>query len=133
MNEFEKSIKAHLDQRASEDEEFAKKYANPEKSIEKCCNFICSEVKKTGRCGFSDDEIYGLAVHYYDEENIKDVEKCRAKVVVNHTIELSESEKTEAKKAAIEKYQKEVIDNMKRKPTPKHKEEKKEDPQLNLF
>lgn len=133
MNEFEKTIKAYLDQRASEDEEFAKKYANPEKSIEKCCGYIISEVQKSHRQGFADPEIYGMAVHYYDEADIKDIEKCRAKVVVNHTIELSELEKAEAKKAAIEKYQKEVIDNIKRKPTPKHKEEKKEDPQLNLF
>ena len=26
--------------------------------------------KKSGCCGFSDDEIFGMALHYYQEDNI---------------------------------------------------------------
>ena len=123
MNEFEKSIKAHLDQRASEYEEFAKKYANPEKSIEKCCNFICSEVKKTGRCGFADDEIYGIAIHYYDEDDIKAVNPVHCKVVVNHAIELSEEEKNEIRKKAIEEIHKKAVEDLQHKKAPVKKED----------
>ena len=67
---FKKVIKAYLDKRAAEDELFAKDYAKPNKNIDDCCDFIISEVKKSGRQGFDDDEIYGLAVHYYNEEEV---------------------------------------------------------------
>ena len=58
---FKKVIKAYLDKRAAEDELFAKDYAKPGKNIDDCCDFIISEVKKSGRNGFDDDEIYGMA------------------------------------------------------------------------
>ena len=115
MNEFEKSIKAYLDQRAIEDDEFAKKYANQEKSIEKCCQFICQEVKKTGRCGFSDEEVYGFAVHYYDEDNIKAIDPVKCKVIVNHSIDLSDEEKNEIRSKAIEEVHKKAIEDLQRK------------------
>lgn len=67
---FKKVIKAYLDKRAAEDELFAKDYAKPGKNIDDCCDFIISEVKKSGRQGFDDDEIYGIAVHYYNEEEV---------------------------------------------------------------
>lgn len=54
-------------------------------------------MKKSGCCGFSDDEIFGMALHYYQEDNIevKVLEKAQLKcnVVVNHHVELSEEEK----------------------------------------
>ena len=68
---FVEAIKSYLDRRASEDKMFAESYANPNKSISECCNFIMSEVRKQNRTAMTDDEVYGLAVHYYDEENIK--------------------------------------------------------------
>ncbi len=48
---FKKVIKAYLDKRAAEDELFAKDYAKPGKNIDDCCDFIISEVKKSGRTG----------------------------------------------------------------------------------
>lgn len=103
---FKAVIKAYLDNRAAEDELFAKTYAKAHKSINECCNYIIDEVRKSGRTGFADDEIYGMAVHYYDEDDIKDVKPVSAKVVVNHTIELSDSEKAEAIEAAKEEFKK---------------------------
>lgn len=84
MNGFEQVIKTYLDNRAKEDELFAKSYAKESKSIEECCRYIIQEVRKTNRQGFADDEIYGMAVHYYDEDNIK-VEGAtpQCKVVTN--------------------------------------------------
>lgn len=46
---FQKVIKEYLDKRAAEDELFAKDYQKPGKTIENCCDFIISEVKKSGR------------------------------------------------------------------------------------
>lgn len=88
MNEFEKAIQTYLEERANNDELFAKSYAKANKNIKECCNYIIQEVKKTGRQGFADEEIFSMAVHYYDEDNIKVESKtpsCNA--VVNRKIE----------------------------------------------
>ena len=37
---FEAAIKAYLDKRAAEDEQFAKSYAKEYKSIKECCLFV---------------------------------------------------------------------------------------------
>lgn len=97
---FQKVIKDYLDKRAQEDKLFSNFYSNPDKSIEKCCDFIINEVKKTGRLGFTDDEIFGMAIHYYNESNIK-VEKVQAcSVVVN----ISDQTKEMLEKKAEEEY-----------------------------
>lgn len=83
MNKFEEAIKEHLD--SLNDEDFKAKY-NSDK-IEQCCNYIISEVKKSGREGFADQEIFEMAKNYYLQD-IKDVEKPeKANVVINRTIE----------------------------------------------
>lgn len=99
-DKFKKIIKAYLDKRAAEDELFAPKYANPKKNIDECVDYIIGEVQKSGRQGFADEEIYGMAVHYYDEDDLKVDNTATAKcsVVVNHTVELSEKEKEEIRK-----------------------------------
>lgn len=71
MNGFEQAIKSYLDNRAKTDELFAQTYKKENKSIEECCKYIIQEVRKTGRQGFADEEIFGMAVHYYDEDDIK--------------------------------------------------------------
>jgi len=83
MNKFQEAIKEHLDTITEED--FKAKY-NSDK-IEDCCNYIISEVKKSGREGFADEEIYTMAKNFYLQE-IKDVPKQdQARVVINRTIE----------------------------------------------
>ncbi|WP_333615780.1 PcfK-like family protein, partial [Bacteroides pyogenes] len=59
--------------------------------------------------GLSDEEVYSLAVHYYDEDNLKVGKPINCKVVVNHTIELTEEEKVEARQNAIKQYQREEL------------------------
>ena len=112
---FKQTIKSYLDKRAKEDEMFSKKYSNPQKSIDECVNFIFQEVQKSGCCGFSDDEVFGMAVHYYDEAKIKVIEKSRCSVVVNHVVEISELDKAEAKQEAIKKYQELCLYDLKEK------------------
>lgn len=112
---FKNTIKAYLDKRAAEDALFAQTYAKENKNLDECCNYILQEVKKSGYCGFDDDEIYNMAIHYYDEDDIKDVKSVSAKVVVNHTVELSEEEKAEAKEKAKADYEKEQLAKLKEK------------------
>ena len=101
---FKQTIQSYLQRRAQEDELFAPRYADPKKNIDDCITFILNYVKQSGCNGFADDEIYSLALHYYDEDDIdigKPLTNC--KVVVNHTIELSEAEKAEARRQAMQK------------------------------
>ena len=63
---FKEAIKVYLDDRAKADELFAKSYAKPGKSIDECCNYILGEAKKRGNAvAMTDEEVYGMAVHYY--------------------------------------------------------------------
>lgn len=101
---FKQTIQSYLQRRAQEDALFAPRYANPKKNIEDCITFILNYVKQSGCNGFADDEIYSLAMHYYDEDDIdigKPLTNC--KVVVNHTIVLTEEEKAEARRRAMQK------------------------------
>lgn len=101
---FKRTIQNYLQRRAQEDALFAPRYANPKKNIDDCITFILNYVKQSGCNGFADDEIYSLALHYYDEDNIdigKPLTNC--KVVVNHTIELTEAEKATAREKAMQR------------------------------
>ena len=111
-DQFKKTIKAYLDDRAATDAQFAETYAKPGKNIDDCITYILNEVKNSGRNGFADDEIYSMAVHYYDEDNIDIGKPVDCQVVVNHQIELTEEEKAEARKQALIRYQNEEIRKM---------------------
>lgn len=99
-DKFKRTIQDYLEVRVKADELFAKSYAKENKNIDECVNFILSQVQKSGCNGFTDDEIFGIAVHYYDEDNIKDIKPISCNVVVNHKVELTEEEKSELKNKA---------------------------------
>lgn len=107
---FQKVIKEYLDKRAAEDELFAKDYQKPGKTIENCCDFIISEVKKSGRQGFADDEIFGFAVHYYNEDTLA-YSKHQCNVVVN----LSDQTKEQLEKEAEDEFKRTKIEELRRK------------------
>lgn len=121
---FQDTIKAYLDKRAQEDSLFAQSYAKEGKSIEECCNFIIQEVQKMKVAGLADDEVYGLAVHYYDEDDLGEIKASNCKVVVNHTVELTEEEKAQARKDAIAQLQKEEVARLKAEEKAKEDKEK---------
>jgi len=112
-NHFKNTIKAHLDQRAETDVLFSFQYSKPEKSIDDCITYILNEVKKSGCNGFADDEIYNMAIHFYDEDNIEiGMPMNNAHVVVNHFVELTKEEKEQARQDAIQKAQDEAYRKM---------------------
>lgn len=117
---FQTAIQSYLEQRAEYDELFARSYRNPLKNIEDCITYILNYVQKSGCNGFDDDEILGQAVHYYDEADIEVGKPIDCKVIVNHHVELTEEEKTEARKEAIKRAENEAYSRMtKRKTAPK--------------
>ena len=67
---FQDTIRTYLDNMAKSDVLFAVKYANPSKSLSECITYIINQVQKSGCNGFEDDEIFGMAVHYYPKYNI---------------------------------------------------------------
>lgn len=112
MTNFEKTIKTYLDGVAKEDEAFRAKYEAKlkadDKSITNCCNYICGWARDQKRQGYTDEEIYGQALHYYDEVDVKvNGSQNHCKVVVNHAVELTEAEKKKAKAAAMKSYEQE--------------------------
>ena len=80
---FETTIKNYLDNRAREDSLFAETYKKANKSIKGCCRYIISRARKLGGTAVAVDDatVYGWAVHYYDEDNIK-VEASSGRVEV---------------------------------------------------
>lgn len=123
---FKRTIQAYLEERAKVDDLFAKSYAKPNKNIDDCITFILNEVHKSGCNGFEDDEIFGMAVHYYDEDNLSVGEKISCEVVVNHKVELSEEEKQELKEKARKDFYQEQLSKQREVTKPKKKVETKD-------
>lgn len=75
--QFEDTIKNYLDGRAKEDSLFAETYKKENKSIEECCKYIMQQAQKmynkrvNGGIAIDRKTVYGWAVHYYDEDDIK--------------------------------------------------------------
>lgn len=89
---FKNTIKKYLDDRAFVSAPFAEKYRNGSKNIDDCITYILNTVQSSGCNGFTDDEVYGMAVHYYDEETIDVGKEITCRVAVNHIVELTEEE-----------------------------------------
>lgn len=107
---FKRSIQHYIKQAADNNATFAKKVANPKKNIDDCITYILNQVKASKINGFEDSEIYGMAMHYYDEENIDIGKPVNVnQVVVNHQVELSKEEIESLK----EKARQQVIDEEK--------------------
>lgn len=132
---FKDTIKSYLDERAKTDELFAAKYANSKKNINECCDYIIGEAKKRGNAvAMSDNEVFGLAVHYYDEDDIK-INKlpagCRPSAT-SAKVELTEEDKKAAREDALKRLADEQYALLKKKPS-KAKKEVTEVQQMSLF
>ena len=103
--QFTRTIAEYLNLRAATDPLFAPNLAKPHKNIEDCISYILKQVQQSACNGFEDDEIYSMAVHYYDEDDLDVGRPVACHVVVNHTLVLTEEEKAEARKQAILQYQ----------------------------
>jgi hypothetical protein len=129
---FKQTIQNYLEQRAKSDELFAISCAKAGKNIDACITYIFNTVQRSGCNGFTDDEIYSMAVHYYDEDNIEVGKPVNCRVAVNHTVELTAEEKEQARREAIQKVQDEAYSRMKQ-PLRKPHVKQTEVNQLNLF
>ena len=118
-DQFQTIIQEYLNNRAVEDTLFAETLKKPNKNIKDCITYILNEVKKSGRQGFADDEIFGMAVHYYDEDEIK-----VGSAVTNVKIVTNKSDKGKSKEAKKEEAAE---------PKKKSKKEILQESQISLF
>ena len=133
---FKDTIQAYLMERATYDTNFAERFADPKKNINDCVTYILNQVQESGCSGFEDDEIYGMAVHYYQEEDIEVGKSTdNLHVAVNHMVELTDEEKAEARREAMAQYQKECYNRIanRKKPTAKREQTTQVQPMLFNF
>lgn len=109
-NFFKNVIQDYLNSQAEKDELFAKSLTKENKNIDDCITYILNQVKASGCNGFADEEVFQMAMHYYDEDELEIGKPINAKVVVNHS-------NFEDKKTEIQKVEKP-------KPQPKEKSPK---------
>lgn len=133
-DQFKATIKDYLDKQAASDPLFEPHYRKPEKSIDKCVEYILGEVYHSGCNGFTDEAIYGMALHFYTEDNIEIRKSGSCRVLVNHEVKLTEEEKAEARQNAIRQYQEAELRKLQeRKNRPSAKPQTPQQAEPNLF
>ena len=98
-----------LQERCIAEPTFAIKMANPSKSMEGAVNFLCSQIQKSGMCCVDDTTVMNILVHYFNDNEIEDCGKVNCNIVVSKP-ELSEEDKAEIRKQAMEQFKKEQLD-----------------------
>jgi hypothetical protein len=97
---FKNTIQTNLEEMADDDPLFAKSLEKEDKDLDGCVNYILQQVREIGAQGYTDDEIYGMAAHYYDEDDLEASDLIECGVVVNHKPPLTEKETKELKEQA---------------------------------
>lgn len=113
---FKKALKQYLDDRAQNDALFAQAYAKEGKTIDDCANYVIGEMKKRAQNGCyaaTEDEVFGLAVHFYDEDDLKAESHDGVQIVSNY--QLTDAEKMALDQEAKEKARAAFLQDMEQK------------------
>lgn len=102
-------IKSYLDERAKKDELFSQMYSKEEKNLKGCFGYIVEQARKRGQAVcMTDEEVFGLAVHYYCEDDLKEhplPKRVKVDIVASaDDDELDQEAVLKIKKEAIEEY-----------------------------
>lgn len=94
---FKQQIQKYLSERAKTDILFGLVYEKENKNIDDCITYIYQEVKKKAgsdnAIAMTEEEVYSLAVHYYDEDSIVIGKRnIKAKVSTSPIIDEDEEE-----------------------------------------
>lgn len=117
-------IKSYLDERAKKDELFSQMYNKVEKSIEECFGYIVEQARKRGKAVcMTDEEVFGLAVHYYCEDDLEEhplPKGVKVDIVASaDDDELDQEAVLRIKKEAIEEYKAQMKEMQKKGPVVK--------------
>jgi hypothetical protein len=116
---FKKVIEKELNRRAESDPLFAASFGKTNKNIDECISYILKTVQQSGIAGLTDDEVFAIAAHYYDEDNLGTITEMKCRVIINHTVSLTEEEIKEAKDEAKAKVLADEINRLHKKPEAK--------------
>ena len=113
-NQNEKIVLKYLENNASDT--LIEKINNGKKTLQGCWSFIVSEAKKqaiNGCACISDDIVFGWAIHYFEEDSIKEgsILKQNVKTVTTQEKKPKQEEKLKVEKKVVakEKQDKSVI------------------------
>lgn len=131
---FKKAISDYLDMFETQDPLFAQRRKDVNRSIDDIVKYIINEVYKSGRNGFDDAEVYGMAIHAAEEPDLligKDANLSH--VTINHHVELTEEEKKEQRELALKRFQDEEYRRYQERNQRKASANSKSEPQPSLF
>ena len=97
---FFDSMESFIRQKMDANDLFAKKVSNPKKNIEDCITYVINTIEKSRYKGVCDNDVYALAVHYYEEDDVEVGKPINCRVVVNHQVELTPEEIAEMRQKA---------------------------------
>ena len=100
---FKQTIEQYVISMADSNPLFAQKASNPDKNIDDCCTYILNQVQKSEVNGFTDEEIFSMAIHYYEEADLDIGGAVECEVVVNHQVKLTDEEIAQLKQKAKDK------------------------------
>lgn len=107
------AVEGFLEARAKDDALFAEMYKKPQKNIDSCWAYIVGVAKKRGNAVcMTDDEVYGLAVHYYCEDDLQVnpiPENFECKMSTSENDELSEEDKKKLRAEAEAEFKAKVL------------------------
>ena len=107
-------IKSYLDERAEKDELFGQMYMKENKNMAGCFDYIVAQAKKRGNAVcMTDEEVFGLAVHYYCEDDLK--ENPLPKGVKVDIVASAEEDDDELDQEAVMRIKKEAVEEYKAK------------------
>ena len=107
-------IKSYLDERAEKDELFGQMYMKENKNLAGCFDYIVAQAKKRGNAVcMTDEEVFGLAVHYYCEDDLK--ENPLPKGVKVDIVASAEEDDDELDQEAVMRIKKEAVEEYKAK------------------
>lgn len=118
-NEFSTVVNQYLQNMAEHDEAFAERFANKEKSIVKCCDYIVNQARKQAvksAAVVQDDVVFGWAAHYYQETNEDLANEGKEKTKTTNTIDdkvsctVSISKSIPTKKSPVKKENSKYIE-----------------------
>ena len=73
-DEFEQAIADAVVKQCEQIPAFIDKVLNEKKTLNECCEYIVAEAKKiakNNKVSVKDETVYGWALHYFEEENLK--------------------------------------------------------------
>lgn len=138
--EIRQAINLYLTAKAYKDEDFKKKFENPNKNLDECVLYLqakmlerVTEEQKKGGAGCvipSDDEVFALAEQYYIDEDIKvdGTQFNNIKIVSASATSFTDEEKKKMREEAIKQYQEQVIAEQRKKDNEKKNKGKDKKP-----